>query len=226
MRLGSKKKGQAGGAPAAALPAPRRDPRAPWMWALGALAILNAAAFVFLYRPFGGSVADLEASLQSLRASTRAEQTQLHQARDLATKVDSARSEQNGFVRDYFMDRRTTSSTILAEIDTSAKKAGLKPREHTFVIEPVEGSDDLSMMTINANYEGSYADLIEFVNLVDRSRRFLIIDSLQAAPLQQAGTLSARFRMNTFIQDARSVPAPPPPQPGSQPAANNVGAQP
>ncbi|MEZ5355878.1 MAG: hypothetical protein R2762_24865 [Bryobacteraceae bacterium] len=200
----------------------RKDPRAPWTWALAALALANLLAFVFLYRPFGGSVADLESQLHDLRTRIRLEQTQLKNIRDLTEKVERARGEQDGFVREYFMDRRTTSSTILNEIDSAAKKAGLQAREHTFVIEPVEGSTDLSMMTINANYEGSYADLVQFVNLVDRSRRFLIIDSLQAAPLQKAGVLAARFRMNTFIQEA--VPNTPAAEPAATPAA--AGAQP
>jgi type IV pilus assembly protein PilO len=195
------------GTPALAA-APRRDPRAPWEWALGALALANVLAFFLIYRPFGGSIEELETQLQDLRSRVRAEQGQLKLIRARSEKVEGARGEHEGFMREYFMDRRTTSSTILAEIDGAAKKAGLKARDHTFVIEPVEGSDDVSMMTINANYEGSYADLVQFVNLMDRSRRFLIIDSLQAAPLQQAGVLAARFRMNTFLQESRTGPAP------------------
>lgn len=220
MRLNIKKpaaffRGAAATGPIAPL---RRDPRLIWKWILGALAVANILAFVFLYRPFGGSIEDLESQLRDLRTRTRLEQTQLKNLRDLVAKVEGARGEQDGFIREYFMDRRTTSSTILAEIDSSAKKAGLKSRDHTFVIEPVEGSADLSMMTINANYEGSYRDLVEFVNLVDRSRRFLIIDSLQCAPLQQTGALAARFRMNTFIQESRPIPTPP--------GAASAGAQP
>ena len=51
-------------------------------------------------------------------------------------------------------------------------------------------------------------DLLEFVNLIDRSDRFLIIDNIQAAPQQTPGMLNARFRMNAFIRETRIRPAP------------------
>jgi type IV pilus assembly protein PilO len=205
-----------------------KDPRRPWKVALAILAVANLVALILIYKPFGGSVNDLENQLRGLQATVRAEQGQLKHLRALANKVAGARGVQERFIHTYFMDRRTTSSTILSEIDSSAHQAGLKPRELTFIIEPVEGSDTISMMTVTGNFEGSYADLVQFVNLVDRSQRFLIIDTLQAAPLQTAGVLAARVRMNTFIQErgapGRSMGAPKPDAP--EPAAIAAGAQP
>jgi len=38
------------------------------------------------------------------------------------------------------------------------------------------------MMSISAGYEGTYANLTKFVNLLDKSPRFLIIENMQTAP--------------------------------------------
>ena len=57
------------------------------------------------------------------------------------------------------------------------------------------------MLTINANYEGTYADLIQFVNAVDRSKRLLIIDQMAAQPQPQAGALVVNLRMNAFFRE-------------------------
>jgi hypothetical protein len=72
----------------------------------------------------------------------------------------------------------------------------------------VEGSDTLSMLTITANYEGAYADLLHFVHEVDRSPRLLIIESLNAAPLQGGGQLSVSIKLESFVrEDGTELPA-------------------
>ena len=88
-------------------------------------------------------------------------------------------------------------------VQAEIKQVGLRPREHSFVFEPVEGSDTLSMMTVNGNYEGTYSDLVNFLNLLDRSPRFLILEYLQATPQQQtAGMLNVSMKLNTFVREA------------------------
>ncbi len=183
-----------------------RDPRTLARAALGLMLAANLAAALLVWRPIGGSPEQLEQQLADLRRQSTARQAAIGRLRTLAAKVDKARAEGDKFLAGYFMDRRTASSSILAELARSAREAGLKPREHSFLFEPVEGSDTLSLMRISANYEGTYADLVEFVNLLDRSARFLILENLQAAPQQTAGMLNAGFQINTFVREAQAEP--------------------
>ncbi|MCC6291958.1 MAG: type 4a pilus biogenesis protein PilO [Bryobacterales bacterium] len=186
-----------------------RDPRGVVKAVLGVLAGLNLIAAWFYFFPPGGSAGELDAALAQTRAQIQRGRSAVEQSKAAVRKVRSAREEQEKFVAGYFMDRRTASSAILSEIGGMAKKAGLTPREHSFTIDPVEGSDVFSMMTITANYEGNYADLVEFVSAIDRSPRFLIIDSITAQP-QQSGGLQARFKMNAFLRETPGVTAPAP----------------
>lgn len=187
----------------------RRDPRVVARAVLSGLLLANLAALLFILKPWGGSAADLDRQLGQLRSRAIERQVSLARVRAIVEKVEKARHEKDRFLADYFMERRSASSTVLSEIGRAAREAGLKPKEHAFLFEPVEGSDTLSMMTISANYEGSYTDLVEFVNLVDRSPRFLIIDNIQAAPQREAGVLNARFKLNTFVRDSGRRLAPP-----------------
>jgi Tfp pilus assembly protein PilO len=177
-----------------------RDPRVVVKTALGALGVLNLVAALLYVFPPGGSVSRLDAERIETRNATARTQQNLTRLRASVEQVRSARSAQEKFVASYFIDRRTASSTILNEIGDLAKKSGLKPKEHSFSIDPVEGSDDFSMMTVTANYEGNYGDLVQFVNAIDRSPRFLIIESITAQP-QQSGGLQARFKMNCFLRE-------------------------
>ena len=67
--------------------------------------------------------------------------------------------------------------------------------------EAIEGSDTLSMLTITGNFEGTYADLLKFVNQIDRYPRLLIIEQLTASPQAGTGLLSVSVKLNTFVRD-------------------------
>ena len=185
-----------------AAPTTRPDPLRWWKIALGVLAVANVAAFFLLVKPVGGSAADLDARLADLQMQVKRQQLSLRTAREMTKKLDGARAEHEQFMATHFMDRRTMSSTILSEIKNSAATAGLVAKEHSFAFEAIEGADNLGLMTITANYEGDYAQLVKFVNLIDRSKLFLIIDNMQAAPQQQGGKLTARFKINAFVRDS------------------------
>jgi hypothetical protein len=75
------------------------------------------------------------------------------------------------------------------------------------VLEPVEGSETLSQMTISAGYEGTYANLTKFVNLLDKSPRFLIVESMAASPQQTGANLNVSFKLDTFVREAPGSPS-------------------
>ena len=117
-------------------------------------------------------------------------------------KVQKARGEGDQFLTLYMTPRRTTYSQVYAEIQDAAEKSGMKWKEGTFSPpDPVKGSDDLSMVSLSVSFEGPYPNLLKFVNLLDRSKRFLIIESLVAAPLPDGKTLSTMVKINTFVRN-------------------------
>jgi len=83
----------------------------------------------------------------------------------------------------------------------------MKERGRAQAIEFVDGSDSLAMMTITADYEGTYANLMKFVREIDRSPRLLIIESLNAAPQQGTNILAVSMKINAFVrEDGLDVP--------------------
>ena len=172
---------------------------------IGVLLAANLIAAFMVFRPLGGSAEELDAEVARLQAQLQQRQAGLQRLRALVSKIEQARSAGDEFLGKYFMDRRTFSSTIVGELSTAAKETGIRPKEHAFGFDPIEGSDTLSMVTITGNYEGTYGDLLEFVNRLDKSSRFLILDTLSAAPQQGGTNLSVNIKMNTFVREDRGV---------------------
>jgi len=181
-----------------------RDPKVAMRAALGVLLLANLVALFLAISPPGGSAQVLDERLNVLRAQFAQKRAAIERSKAHAAKVSLAGQAGTKFESDYFTDRRVASSTFVAELSKAAKDSGIRPKEHTFVFEPVEGSDAFSMMTITGSYEGTYADLVQFVNRLDRSSRFLILDSLTATPVQSGALLNITIKLNAFVREARS----------------------
>lgn len=180
-----------------------KDPRVLVRAALAVLVVANIVAALMVFKPWGGSAEDLAREQESLQQQLTSMQSRLTKTRALVTKAERARAEGDGFLAEYTTDRRTTFSTIFAELERVAHDAGIQPRPASYELDQVEGSDSLYQMNISAAYEGSYASLTKFVNLLDKSPRFLIIESLIAAPQQSnAGDLlSVSIKLDTFVRE-------------------------
>ena len=190
-------------------PGAARDPRFIARVVIGALLVANLLAAYAVFQPLGGSAEELDEQVAAMRLQIQQRQASLQRMRTLVAKIEQARQSGDEFLGTYFMDRQTMSSTIVQELASAAKEAGMRPKEHAFAFDPVEGSDTLSMMTVTGNYEGTYGDLLEFVNRLDKSRRFLILDTLTATPQQGGAALNVNVKLNTFVREASARQAAP-----------------
>jgi len=178
-----------------------KDPRVIMRLILGVLLLANVVAALILFKPWGSSPEEMAQELGQLRGQVQQKQASVERLRTLSEKCRAALEDGSAFMDEYFIGRRTASSTIVSELRDAADESSITQEQHTFGYEPVEGSDNLQMMTISGNYEGEYDDLLAFINLLDRSPRFLILDTLTASPERTAGTLNMNFKMNAFVID-------------------------
>jgi type IV pilus assembly protein PilO len=168
---------------------------------IGALVLANIAAALIAFKPWAASVEDMERRAGELRGQIRGTEQQIERLRRNVTKVEAARADGDRFLQEHIMSMRTVSSTLVDELAQVATKAGIKQKGSAFSFEPVEGADTLTRAVVTADYEGTYADLMQFVNLLDRSPRFLIVESLGAAPQQNGLLLNVSLKLNAFVRE-------------------------
>jgi type IV pilus assembly protein PilO len=178
-----------------------KDPRVAVRAVLGVLLLANLVTAVIAFKPFGGGADDLRRDRNVLRQQLAQLKIQVAKNRKLVEKIDTARTQGDQFLSKYFTQRRVVTSTIQGELVQIAKDAGVTYQPTTWNIEAIEGSDTLAMMTINAGCQGTYAALSKFVNLVDKSSRFLIIESMVAAPQQTGQVLNVTVKVDTFVKE-------------------------
>lgn len=173
---------------------------------LGALVVANLVAAYFVFRPIGGSAQDLAQEALELHTQIRQQQTTLDRTKSLVSKIESGRGEGDLFMTNYFLPRRTAYSAIMSDLNDLASQAKITPRDSAWSLDAVDGSDSLDMMQISANFEGTYPDLIHFINLLDKSDRLVIIESLNATtPQQSGGRVNVALKLDTFVQEDGSA---------------------
>jgi hypothetical protein len=184
---------------------PVSNPRTLIRVGLGALAAANLIALYFVIRPIGGSAQELAAQALEMHSAIRQQQGVLDRTRLLAGKIESGRGEGDQFMGHYFLPRRTAYSTIMSELNDLAGQSKITPRDSAFGLDAVDGSDTLDMMQISANLEGLYPDVIRFINLLDKSDRLLIVESLNATPQQSGGKVNVALKLDTFVREDGSA---------------------
>jgi type IV pilus assembly protein PilO len=180
------------------------DPRVAMRLVIGTLLVANLAAAIVAFHPFGGGPDDLRREQQSLTAQLAQLRGRIASSKVLVDKVQTARTQGDKFLDEYFTDTPTTSAIILSELTELAKQANIRMGTAQWNRDPIEGSDTLVMLTTQVGFDGTYASLTKFINLLDKSPRFMIIESLQAAAPQQQGgqSLNVTLKIDTFVKEA------------------------
>jgi Tfp pilus assembly protein PilO len=187
----------------------------PALWlkiGLVALAALNILAIYFYIAPPGGSRRDLTAQDASLQRESQVRLIAANRLKVVSQKVEIGAEQTNRFAQQYFLPNRMAFAVLVGELLRMSTTAGLREGQRTYSQEPIEGSENLNLLTINANYSGMYSNLMTFLNEVDHSDQLLILDTLSATPLQEGtGVLNVTMRFLAVVKDDGTVL-------GSQPA--------
>jgi Tfp pilus assembly protein PilO len=115
-----------------------------------------------------------------------------------ATRKDCEKFEQS------LAGESTSSSSITAELDQIAKKAGLQIETRTQRQREIPNRGMVEV-TIDATVNGSYPSVVRFVNGLQRSQRFYVVDGLALAADAQAqgaaGTIRVGFHVRTYFRE-------------------------
>lgn len=194
--------------------------RGPAFWlqaAIASLLLLNAVAIFFYFVPPGGTRRELAREETGIHREIDVRRAAAHRLRQVSQKVELSGGQTRQFEDKSFLPRRTAFATIVSELLRMSTTAQLRAREASFTQDPIEGTDDLTLVTINSNYQGTYSDLIHFLVQVDKSPQFLILDTLSATPQQQgSGVLNVNLRFLAIVREDGSV----------MPANASAGGQP
>ena len=169
-----------------------RDTRRKLKIAIGVMIGISVASAGVLVSPLVGSPESRQQELNQLRAQLTTKNRQVEPLRGLDTKIPLAKQQ----IDDFYKTRFSAHDSDVAET------LGNLSKETNVKIESVKyRSDDpeavgLRRVEIDASIEGDYQPLMKFLNGLERSKVFFIVNSIGLQT--QNGPIKLDIRLETY----------------------------
>lgn len=161
------------------------------------LAVIAAGATAWLVSPSGRSAADLHNYYKQLRADYEARLREIGPTRDMDKRLAQAREQQAVFYDDRVPTGYAAISQTLIDtaeqnhVQVSAVKYDPKGTE-------VPG---LQRISIEAQFTGDYGSEMKFINAMERSKMFFVINSVDLDGAQ-GGMVRLAIHFETYLRSA------------------------
>jgi Tfp pilus assembly protein PilO len=137
--------------------------------------------------------------------------------RGLDKRVDETRTQMGSFYDKRIPANYSTISSRIGDLEVASGVRLTRVQYSQGLPGP-----DLTEITMEAGISGEYAQIMRFINSLERDQNFFVIRAMALAG-QQAGQVNLRLRVSTWLRraDAEASGLPETPQPG-QPASANA----
>jgi|SRR3984885_6125185 type IV pilus assembly protein PilO len=171
---------------------------------VGLLLILNLVLGVRLFLAWSTLRSASAEQLQQQQTAYRALQLEMSPLRGLPQKVDLSRTQADEFYAARFP---SAYSTVSATINDLATKNSVRLTNLAYT--PTPAVAGLAQLRMDASLSGEYAPMMHFINGLERSKTFFLINGLTLTG-QQGGLVNLRLRLNTYLHAAglNGLPAP------------------
>ncbi len=160
------------------------------------LAILDLACLGFLFSPAGRSRQARQREYTKLRQQLIAKQQEVLPTRGMDNKLKQASEDISGFYQARFPAEYSVVAEELGKIagDTGIRLSGVKYEEKDA---PIEGLRRLSM---EVSLSGDYLQEVKFINALERSKLFFLIDGITLG--EQQGNVRLQLKLETYLRGA------------------------
>ncbi|HEV8524887.1 MAG TPA: hypothetical protein VGQ71_10340 [Terriglobales bacterium] len=157
------------------------------------LALLDVAALLFLLTPLGSSPSTRQAEYEAVRRELQSKMREAASRRGLDKKLVLAQEQIATFYRERFP---SGYSQISAELGKLAGDSGVRISQGSYETLPAE-LPGLERVRVEAALDGEYVEIVKFVNALERSKMFFIVESVTLGQ-EQGGRVRLQLRLESY----------------------------
>jgi len=165
------------------------------------LSVLNVLAYAVLVRPRARSYEELKAESEPGRERLRRREEDVRAKEGFLAALDLAKKEMARLRRDVLSTRDRRMIEVQLEVAGLAREFGINYKQVRYDNQklPDEGLD---VMTMIVPLEGGYASLRKFLQAVESSDKFLVIEQVALAQGHEGGALlQLNIALATYFDD-------------------------
>jgi Tfp pilus assembly protein PilO len=164
---------------------------------LAALA-LNFAVWAFLVLPKQDRIARLQDNYGQLRTQAAADQRNVKELQNRLKHLQQAQQDLKTIYSTLLVSRTRGVTEIRLELESLANDLQVKRRDFTYDYEELEDFN-LQQFTLSVPVEGNYHNIRRFINSIERSEHFLILDRVDLSSEKKADVLNLDFMLSTYL---------------------------
>ena len=163
--------------------------------ALVLLLAIDALTIAFLFSPFTSPPDVRKRDLEKAENDLQLKRKEVEPLAGMDEKLKKADQELNEFYKNRLPDR---NSAIAAEMEKLAQQNKIHITSQRW--EHAESDlPELMEVTISANVDGDYLGIVKFINGLERSKLFFILDGVGLAG-EQAGGIKLGVKLRTYMK--------------------------
>jgi Tfp pilus assembly protein PilO len=164
-------------------------------WILVVLSATALASAAVLLSPIGESKASLARHLERLRMELRSKTAEAGSLRGIDQKVLAAKDQ----VAQFYVERLPSGyASVSEEIGKVAGASGVKLSTGRYHADPANVSG-LQFLHVEIAILGDYAQVVKFINGLEREKMFFVIDSVSLTQ-QQAGIVQLQIGIDVLMK--------------------------
>ena len=152
---------------------------------------------------------DLQQQIVQMRRQIVAGRAQTAKMQLLASKVQSGSTQSGSFENEIlFRPSAPLMSPSSKKFSGWPTRPGFRNATLPGRKNRISGTADLTLLNNQANYEGSYTNLMKFLYQADHSPMLLMLDRLQAAPQQKNNQINTQIRFQAIVRELPAARGP------------------
>ncbi len=168
-------------------------------WALLGVVALDAALLLVNWQAATAAPASQHAQLERLRQQHSVLGADVRNAQEIRQRLPEIEKQLDRFLDDQLLDPATGYSTIVADLTSIASESGLRIGGVTYKQRDLEKRNVVELEVATA-VEGSYTNLVQFVNGLETAQRLYLLDGLSLAANTTGGGIKLNLQLRTYFR--------------------------
>ena len=167
--------------------------------ALGALLALNIALFLWNAQARASNPASQAAQLERLRRQHDALGQDVRAAVEIRDRLPDVTRQCDRFLDEQLLPVAAGYSAVLEDLTEISKRTGLHTRGVTYKEKELAGRR-VAEVQISATVEGGYSNLVRFINELERSKQFYVLEELALVESNSNNSIRLGLQLKTYFR--------------------------
>jgi len=168
------------------------------------LLIADVVIYLVIVRPQRPRARSEVAAVAALEAQVARTREEVQRLRRIVRELPATRKQLDDFLVQRFPSEEAGYSVVVAELESAATDSGVRPGRANFRSYVVREHPELVRKEITTTVEGGYVNLLRFLEHLERSVNFYLLDRLGLVSTATSGTLKLDLTIQTYFRQART----------------------